>query len=117
MLKAIRLEGSSMLPLFRAGEIVLVEPLLFPDPQALIPQPFPAAGDCVVYNYEGRSLLHRIISANASGALVADDAGRLAPHRVPWSEVSGRVISGNPLKKGLAGLAYNSVRKLFRVGQ
>jgi len=104
MIQAIKLEGTSMYPLFKAGEIALVE----------TPAAGCRAGDCVVYDLEGRRLLHRVVAADAAGALVRDDAGRLAPHRVPWAAVSGRVVSRNPLKKGLAGLVYSAARKFIR---
>jgi len=98
-----RLEGSSMLPVFKPGEAVLV----FPER--------PRRGDCAVYAYRGRTLLHRVAAVAPEGAVFADDAGRLEPHLVPWGDVRGRVLSRHPLAGGLAGLVYSSLRRaLFR---
>ncbi len=93
-----------MLPLFKGGGVVFVEA----PPAGLSP------GDCAVYAYEGRLLLHRVIAVNDAGPLLADDAGRIAGHQVPWRDVMGRVLSRNPLKNGAIGLLYSSLRKKFR---
>lgn len=107
MVKAVKLEGSSMRPLFKEGEIALVS--LTPRPPVA---PFGITpGDCVVYQYEGRRLLHRVLAVNGFGPLVADDAGRIAAHHVAWREVEGRVISRNPLKKGFTGLLYSNIKR------
>lgn len=89
-----------MLPVFRAGAAVLVS--------AERPRP----GDCAVYLYMGRSLLHRAVSVSPDGAVFADDAGRLEPHFVPWRDVRGRALGG-PLSGGLAGRVYSSLRRRF----
>lgn len=107
MIKAVKLEGSSMLPLFKPGQTALVETAPFPRTITLSP------GDCAVYSYEGRTLLHRVVSARRDGVVMSDDAGRLAPHFVPWENISGRVISRNPLKKGMAGLCYSLLRTIL----
>lgn len=88
-----------MLPVFRAGAAVLVS------------GERPRPGDCAVYSYMGRSLLHRVASVCAGGAVLADDAGRLEPHLVPWAEVRGRALSPSPLASGPAGLAYHRLRR------
>lgn len=98
-MKAYLTEGSSMLPVFKAGEIVLVSPER------------PRPGDCAVYAYLGRSLLHRAVSVSEAGGVFCDDAGRLEPHLVPWAAVSGRALSPNPLASGLTGLAYHKLRR------
>lgn len=93
-----------MLPVFRPGAAALVSP----------ERPHP--GDCAVYEYRGRTLLHRAVSVSPAGAVFADDAGRLEPHAVPWADVRGRAVSSNPLASGLAGLAYHKARRaLFRL--
>ena len=96
-----------MAPLFRAGGIALVEP------RPAEPRGWLSPGDCAVYRYRGRSLLHRVLETRRDGALLSDDAGRLQPHFVPWGEVAGRVISRNPLKKGVCGLAYSRLKRLL----
>lgn len=87
-----------MFPVFRDGQA------------ALISQKQPRSGDCAVYNYMGRTLLHRVLKTSAAGAWIGDDAGRLAPHFVPWARVRGRALGG-PLSGGLTGLAYSKARR------
>jgi hypothetical protein len=100
MIRAVKLEGSSMRPLFDEGEVVLVEDRR------------PAAGDCALYSYKGRRLLHRAFAVNENGLFISDDAGCLEPHLVPWTDVEGRVKSSNPLKNGFFGLLYFRLRRL-----
>ena len=88
-----------MLPVFRPGETVLVSPAR------------PRAGDCAVYDYRGRTLLHRVLRALPQGALLADDAARLEPHLVPWSAVRGTVLASGPLGGGLTGRLYSGLRR------
>lgn len=106
-MKAFRLEGSSMKPLFREGGVALVSPLGSPSSFIL------RSGDCAVYRLEGRTLLHRVIKTGEKGAWFSDDAGRLAPHFVLWEDIEGKVISGNPLNTGRSGLAYSRLRRLL----
>lgn len=88
-----------MRPVFKPGETVLVS------------SERPRAGDCAVYSYMGRVLLHRAVSVSPAGAVFADDAGRLEPHLVPWAEVRGRALSRNPMASGLPGLTYHKLRR------
>lgn len=99
---AFRLEGSSMLPVFKPGGLVLTEAAA---PGELSP------GDCAVYVYEGRTLLHRVLRTGQNGVLLGDDAGRLEPHLVPWGGIKGRVLGRNPLGGGLCGLLYSRLRR------
>lgn len=102
-MKAYVTEGSSMLPVFRPGGAVLASPGR------------PRAGDCAVYAYEGRLLLHRVLKTGPSGAWLGDDAGRLSLHFVPWSGIRGRALGG-PLSSGLPGLIYSRCRRaIFRL--
>lgn len=94
-----RLEGSSMLPVFKPGEIALARPVKL------------SAGDCAVYSYEGRTLLHRVIKTGENGAWFCDDAGRLEPHFVPLENIRGKVLSRNLLAGGLAGRIYSGLRR------
>jgi hypothetical protein len=104
VIKPYKLEGSSMLPLFRPGETALAG-----SPGDLRP------GDCAVYEHGGRLLLHRVLAAGPQGALLADDAGRLEPHQVARAALRGRVLSRNPLKSGRAGALYCRLRRaLYR---
>ncbi|OGR40326.1 MAG: hypothetical protein A2X29_06825 [Elusimicrobia bacterium GWA2_64_40] len=98
-MKVFRLEGSSMLPLFRPGQAVAVGPGR------------PRPGDCAVYTYGGRNLLHRVAEVSRGGAVFVDDAGRLEPHYVAWAEVRGTVLDGGPLAGGLPGRCYSSLRR------
>lgn len=96
---AFRLEGSSMLPVFKPGEAALVLPARL------------SAGDCAVYSYEGRTLLHRVMKTAENGAWFGDDAGRLEPHFVPSENIRGKVLSRNPLAGGVAGRIYSGLRR------
>ncbi len=87
-----------MLPVFRPGGVALV--------RAARPRP----GDCAVYSWRGRELLHRVLRASGDGAWFGDDAGRLVPHFVPWGDVRGRALGG-PLSGGLPGLFYSRLRR------
>lgn len=87
-----------MLPVFRPGGIAPVS--------AARPRP----GDCAVYSYKGRILLHRVLRAGPDGAWLADDAGRLEPHFVPWPDVRGRALGGF-LAGGLPGRLYSALRR------
>lgn len=95
---AFRLEGSSMLPVFKPGGAVLAAPGRL------------RRGDCAVYNYKGSTLLHRVLDISAGGAVLGDDAGRLEPHFVPWCDIKGRALGG-PLASGWLGFAYSSLRR------
>jgi len=96
---AFRLEGSSMLPFFKAGDLALVS--------ASGCRP----GDCAVYSYGGRTLLHRVLKTAPEGVWLADDAGRLEPHLVPWGDIKGRAMSRNPLAGGFLGRIYSGLRR------
>ena len=96
---AFRLEGSSMLPVFRPGEVALVGPLGL------------SAGDCAVYSHEGVTLLHRVMKTGENGAWFCDDAGRLEPHSVPLENIRGKALSRNPLAGGLCGHLYSRFRR------
>ncbi|OGR51217.1 MAG: hypothetical protein A2049_09165 [Elusimicrobia bacterium GWA2_62_23] len=101
MARAFLLEGSSMLPVFRPGGL------------AFVIDGRPSPGDCAVYSYKGRTLLHRVLRTTSRGAWLADDAGRLEPHLVPWKNVRGRATGDNFLARGLAGLVYSRCRRTF----
>lgn len=97
-MKVVRLKGSSMWPVFRPGR------------SALVSVRRPRTGDCAVYDFYGRVLLHRVIKTAQGGAWLADDAGRLKPHFVPWARIRGKALGG-PLSGGLSGLAYSRLRR------
>ena len=99
-MKAYKLTGTSMSPLFKAGEVALAAAAGL------------KRGDCAVYDLKGSKLLHRVIRTEEKGAWFSDDACRLAPHFVPWENIEGKVLSSNPLKKGRIGLAYSKLRRL-----
>ncbi len=104
--KAYRLEGSSMFPVFRPGELALAARGTRNPERRLRP------GDCAVYELEGRTLLHRAVKTGPEGAWFADDAGLLQPHFVPWKDVRGKVLSRNPLAGGFCGYIYSKLRRL-----
>lgn len=91
-----------MLPVFKPGGLALARP------GRLRP------GDCAVYSYQGRTLLHRVLKVSSEGAWLADDAGRLAQHFVPWADIKGRALGG-PLASGLPGRLYSALRRRIAV--
>ena len=106
MPEAFRLEGSSMRPVFKPGQVVLVDALSPKLSAAVLKK-----GDCAVYSYKGRTLLHRVVKAGPGGVWFADDAGRISPHLVGWELVRGRVVGGNFLSRGFCGLVYSRLRR------
>ena len=111
MPEAFKLQGSSMHPVFKPGQVVLVDAIeQLPSGIGL------RKGDCAVYSYRGRTLLHRVVKAGPGGVWFSDDAGRIAPHLVGWELVRGRVVGGNFLSRGFCGLVYCKLRRtVFRV--
>ncbi len=95
-----------MRPVFEPGQVVLVDAIR-PEPSAVGLK----KGDCAVYSYQGRTLLHRVVRAGPGGVWFADDAGRIAPHLVGWELVRGRVVGGNFLSRGFCGLVYSGLRR------
>lgn len=106
MPEAFRLEGSSMHPVFKPGQVVLVAGVNSEAAGAGLRK-----GDCAVYSYKGRTLLHRVVKAGPCGVWFADDAGRIAPHLVGWELVRGRVVGGNFLSGGFCGMVYSKLRR------
>ncbi|MFH1619546.1 MAG: S24/S26 family peptidase [bacterium] len=97
MIKAFRLEGTSMGPLFKTGDTVLAE----------LPPFRPVKGDCVIYRIAGRYLLHRVAAVEKEAVWLADDAGSMDSHRVPLAAITGRVISRSFFSQGLSGRLYS----------
>lgn len=95
-----------MCPVFKPGQVVLVTAI-----DRGMPAPALKKGDCAVYSYKGRTLLHRVLKAGPGGVWFADDAGRIAPHLVGWELVRGRVVSGNTFSRGFCGLVYSGLRR------
>ena len=91
-----------MLPVFKPGQA------------ALVSGERPGPGDCAVYSYAGRTLLHRVIKTGQAGAWLADDAGRLELHFVPWGDIRGRALGRHPLAGGFCGLVYSRLRRVWR---
>lgn len=95
-----------MHPVFKPGQVVLVSAI------SQAPSgPGLKKGDCAVYAYRGRTLLHRVVKAGPGGVWFADDAGRIAPHLVGWELVRGRVVSGSSLSRGFCGHVYSRLRR------
>lgn len=97
-MRAYSLEGSSMRPVFEAGAVALVR------------ERRPGRGDCAVYSYEGSVLLHRVLETGPEGAWLADDAGRLERHFVPWKDIKGCALGGL-FSRGMPGLLYCRLRR------
>jgi hypothetical protein len=105
MVNCFRLEGSSMLPVFRPGMTAIVECKTRNVKYEI------KSGDCAVYSCGGRILLHRVLQTGPAGAWFADDAGRIDPHLVLWENIRGKVLSGHPLAGGFCGLVYSKLRR------
>ncbi len=93
-----------MRPLFKEGDFVLVKQIY----------PFHSVGDCIVYNYQGKTLLHRVIGVQDGGVFVQDDGQIADKHFVPSKNIIGKVISSNPLKRGVLGYFYFKLKNLFQ---
>lgn len=104
-IRGIKVEGSSMKPLFNAGDTVLVKNVAEKEVRK---------GDCVVYNFDGLRLLHRVIKIAPNGVWICDDGCAMALHFVKWQDIRGRVISKNILKNGFYGFIYFVLRKIYR---
>ncbi len=101
-----------MLPVFKPGELVLVTR----EKRHGENTGYLGVGDCAVYTYEGRTLLHRVVKAGPDGVWFADDAGRIAPHLVGWELVRGRALSSHPLAAGGLGFFYSKFRRsLYKI--
>jgi hypothetical protein len=101
----IRTEGGSMRPLFRDGELVAVIPA---EPAVI------NIGDCVVYQWEDRILLHRVWQKKSSSVVITDDVGLTRLHLVPYEQVTYKVIGKGMLGTGIIGLCYSLfIRVLF----
>lgn len=100
--KAFRLEGSSMRPLFREGETALVRRGRL------------RRGDCAVYLAGGRKLLHRVAGFAGERVVLRDDGWEMPAHAVHPRQILGRVVSANPLKSGWPGYAWFLSRGLLK---
>lgn len=88
-----------MLPVFKPGEVVLLSAVSL------------KRGDCAVYEFNGATLLHRVIRTGREGVWFSDDAGRLEPHFVPLRSIKGKAVSSNPLTSGFCGFIYSALRR------
>jgi len=103
-IKAFILKGTSMWPVFLPGEPVFV------DSTAVI-----RAGDCVVYDVEGKKLLHRVSGVSEKGAFIEDDAGTGDVHFVPKEQIDGRVLGKGMLAGGFLGFLYGkAIRNIHK---
>lgn len=78
MIKAFKLKGSSMYPLYREGELILCQTDF--DPAQLGP------GDCAVYEMEGLFYLHKI-KRQADNGFYFSNFDDLPEHFVPFSKI------------------------------
>ncbi len=106
MTKAVALEGTSMSPLFKTGGIVFVEES---DISGI------HRGDCVVYDYEGRLLLHRVYEIRENILILADDAGVAAPHAVDFEQVRGKALDDSVFSRGFIGFIYGRALRFLRI--
>ncbi len=101
-IRAVRLEGTSMLPVFRAGDLALLDARF--SGRDLV------RGDCAAYETGGRTLLHRVTGTDADGVWFSDDAALLERHHAPWRAIRGKVLGGGPFSRGLPGFLYFTAR-------
>lgn len=72
-------------------------------------------GDCAVYLEEGKIFLHRVYSVSAGGLWLADDAGAMEKHFVPFGGVQGRVAGGAFFSSGWPGFIYGMSARSLRI--
>ncbi len=94
----IKTEGDSMRPLIRGGEMVEAAPFCSGSVRS---------GDCVVYQWEDRTLLHRVWWKSKNCFFIKDDAALMRIHPVLSNQILFKVISKGILSKGLIGLCYS----------
>lgn len=102
-IKAIKVCGTSMSPFFKDGDIILYEKKELKDI---------LKGDCVVYLYRGRILLHRVIDKFRDNLVISNDDD-LDEHIVPFKDVLGKVCGTN-FKEGLCGYLCHRILKTAR---
>jgi len=100
----IKLNGTSMLPLFKSGDIVLYTKVNKKDI---------CIGDCIVYNYKGNKLLHRVIDKFGDCFIVSNDDD-MDEHIISFEDIIGKVYTNNLLKKGFSGFIYHKLSKIIR---
>lgn len=101
---AVETSGACMRPTIKSGDVVIVET-----------GKKPRAGDCVLFESDGRRFLHRALYASSDGALLADDAGFTPAVFVPKDSFVGvcRIFPS-----GAAGAAFSFFsRAFFRLGR
>jgi hypothetical protein len=118
-MKAFRLEGGSMRPLFREGETALIRPLTSLPAKKAGRRAFTGRGglrrgDCAVYLAGGRTLLHRVAGFAGERVVLRDDGWEMPAHAVHPRHILGRVVSANPLKSGWPGYAWFLSRGLLK---
>ena len=112
-IRGVKVEGSSMKPLFNDGDIVLIKKRPEVRSQKSDFKEF-RKGDCLVYNFDGRNLLHRVIKIAENGIWIQDDGQVMTLHFVKWRDIRGRVQSSNPFKNGFPGFMYFNLKKIYR---
>jgi signal peptidase I len=90
--------GGSMRPLFKDKEPVAVEKTSFHDI---------SIGDCVVYQWDGFSLLHRAWWKTRQHLIIKDDIGLRRFHRVAAGDITYKVIPKNIVAAGVLGFCYS----------
>lgn len=106
-----RYSGSSMLPTFRTGQVLYVRP----DVKDM------RRGDVVVYEQEGRYIVHRVVSVEKDGFITRGDNNPLTDvGPILPTQVIGRVEMGehwgeiNPVRSGWRGLWMARINHLSR---
>lgn len=88
LIKAVKLYGSSMLPFYRSGEIILCNTYF--DKKKL------KVGDCAIYDIDGCLYLHRIEKIKEDGIVFSNDDD-LPSHFVKWERIKAVPIKKNSL--------------------
>jgi len=103
-MNSIKLNGTSMFPLFKDGDIILYAKINKKDINI---------GDCVIYYYKENRLLHRVIDKFGDCFILSNDDD-IEEHIVSFKDIIGKVYTNNLFKKGFSGFIYHKLSKIIR---
>jgi len=103
-MNSVKVNGTSMSPLFKNGDIVLYNKVNKKDI---------GRGDCIIYNYKGSKLLHRVIDKFGDCFILSNDDD-MDEHIISFEDIIGKVYTNNLLKKGFSGFIYHKLFKIIR---
>ncbi len=108
----LRVAGASMYPSIREGQIVKISLFEGGPPRRELIRP----GDVLLYLFEGRCLIHRVISAGETELVMAGDWGG-DPHGIPVDAVLGRVHAGWWNRGPMGWITHRMVMVLYALSR